>query len=110
MSDSSASRRGRTHLPWAMVLAWVFAVAAAGLLAVTDLAGMVMGSWDTPAPGLGWLKAGAIGQLGLAAAAVVVLVAGAARPSWRRRAAVMAGAIIALEVGWFLLSRMLATS
>ena len=110
MSDSSASRRGRTHLPWAMVLACVFAVAAAGLLAVTDLAGIVMWSWDTPAPGLGWLKAGAIGQLGLAAAAVVVLVAGAARPSWRRRAAVMAGAIIALEVGWFLLSRMLATS
>ena len=81
-----------------------------GLLAVTDLAGIVMGSWDTPAPGLGWLKAGAIGQLGLAAAAVVVLVVGAARPSWRPRAAVMAGAIIALEAGWFLLSRLLATS
>jgi hypothetical protein len=110
VSDSSASRPGRTHLPWTMVLACVLAVAAAGLLAVTDLAGIVMGSWDTPAPGLGWLKAGAIGQLGLAAAAVAVLVAGAAHPSWRRRAAVMAGAIIALEAGWFLLTRMLATS
>ncbi len=110
MSDSRASRPGPAHLPWAMCLACVLAVAAGGLLALTDLAGMVMGSWDTPAPGLGWLKAGAIGQLGLAAAAVAVLVAGAARPGSRRRAAVIAGAIIALEAGWFLLTRMLATS
>ena len=93
-----------------MWLVCAFAVATAGLLAVIDLAGIVMGSWDTPAPGLGWLKAGAAGQLGLAVAAVAVLVAGAVRPSWRRRAAVMAGAIIALEAGWFLLTRMLATS
>jgi hypothetical protein len=93
-----------------MCLACVLAAAAGGLLAAADLAGAVMGSWDTPAPGLGWLKAGAIGQLGLAAAAVAVLVAGAAHPSWRRRAAVMAGAIIALEAGWFLLTRVLATS
>ena len=110
MSDSPASRPGRARLPRAMWLTGALAVAAAGLLALTDLAGIVMGSWDTPAPGLGWLKAGAIGQLGLAAAAVAVLVAGAARPSWRRRGMVLAGAIIALEAGWFLLTRMLATS
>jgi hypothetical protein len=110
MSESPAGRPGRAHLPWAMWLAGALAVAAAGLLTLTDLAGIVMGSWDTPAPGLGWLKAGAIGQLGLAAAAVAVLVAGAARPSWRRCAVVLAGAIIALEAGWFLLTRMLATS
>ena len=61
-------------------------------------------------PGLGWLKAGAIGQFGLAVAAVVVLVAGAARPSRRRGAAVMAGAVIALEAVWFLLTRMLTAS
>ena len=110
MSDSPASRPGRTPLPWAMWLACALAVAAAVLLALTDLAGIVMGSWDTPALGLGWLKAGAIGQLGLAVATVAVLVAGAAHPSWRRGAAVMAGAIIALEAGWFLLTRMLAAS
>jgi hypothetical protein len=85
-------------------------VVAAGLLALTDLAGMVMGSWDTPAPGLGWLKAGAIGQLGLASAAVAVLVAGTAPPRGRRHAAGPAAAIIALEAGWFLLTRMLAAA
>ena len=46
----------------------------------------------------------------VAVAALAVLVAGAARPSRRRGAAVMAGAIIALEAGWFLLTRMLAAS
>jgi hypothetical protein len=110
MNDGSASRPGRAHLPWAIWLACALAIAAAGLLALTDLAGIVVGSWDTPGPGLGWLKAGAIGQFGLAVAAVAVLVAGAARPSRRRGAAVMAAAIIALEVGWFLLTRMLAAS
>jgi hypothetical protein len=85
-------------------------VVAAGLLALTDLAGIVLGSWDTPAPGLGWLRAGAIGQLGLAIAAVAVLVAGTARPRGRRHAAGLAAAIIALEAGWFLLTRMLAAA
>ena len=110
MSDSPPSRPGRAPLSGAMWLVCALAVAAAGLLAVIDLAGIVMGSWDTPAPGLGWLKAGAFGQLGLAAVAVAVLVAGAACPRWRASAAVMAGAIIAVEVGWFLLTRMLAAS
>jgi len=110
MSDSPASHPGRARLPWVMWLACALAVAAGSLLALTDLAGIVMGSWDTPTPGLAWLKAGVIGQLGLAAAAVAVLVAGAAHPSWPRRAAVLAGVIIALEAGWFLATRMLAAS
>jgi hypothetical protein len=110
MNDGPVSRPGRAHLPWAMWLACALAVAAAGLLALTDLAGIVMGSWDTPGPGLGWLKAGAIDQLGLAVAAVAVLVAGSACPSRRRSAAVMAGTIVVLEVGWFLLTRVLAAS
>ena len=110
MNDSPAGRPGRTHRPWATWVACALAVAAAGLLALTDLAGVVMGSWDSPAPGLGWLKAGAVGQLGLAVAAAAVLIAAAARPSWRRHAAAMAGAVIALEAGWFLLTRTLATS
>ena len=63
-----------------MWLPGVAAFAGAILLAAVDLVGLVMGSWDSPAPGLGWLKAGAIGQCGVAAAAAAVLVAGAARP------------------------------
>ena len=108
MSDSSA-RPGRAHRPWAMWLACALAAATAGLLSLTDLAGMVTGSWDTPAPGLSWLEAGAIGQVGLALA-VTVLVAGVAHSRWRGAAVVMAGALIAVEVAWFLLTRMLAAS
>ncbi len=53
--------------------------------------------------------AGAAGQCGLAVAAAAVLVAGVARPGWRRGAAVTAWGVIALEAGWFLLTRMLAS-
>jgi hypothetical protein len=102
-----AGRSGWLQPAWAMWLPCVFAVVAAALFIVVDLAGMVMGSWDTPVAGLGWLKAGAIGQLGLAIVAVAVLVAGAAHPSWHRRAAITAYAMIALEIGWFVLTRML---
>ncbi|MFY9935105.1 MAG: hypothetical protein WAK82_44625 [Streptosporangiaceae bacterium] len=83
------------------------AVVMAGLFVVVDLAGMVMGSWDTPVAGLGWLKAGAIGQFGLVIAAAVVLIASATHPSWHRGAAIAAYAIIVLEIGWFFVTRML---
>src|SRR5580658_7325987 len=84
MKGISAGRSGWPHLAWAMWLPCVFAVVVGGLFAVVDLAGMVMGSWDTPVAGLGWLKAGAIGQSGLALVAAAVLIAGAARRSWHR--------------------------
>jgi len=101
---------GRAPPAWAMWLPGVAAFAGAVLLAAVDLAGLVMGSWDSPAPGLGWLKAGAIGQCGLAVAAAAVLIAGAAHPGWRRGAAASAWALIALTAGWFLLTRTLASS
>jgi hypothetical protein len=107
MKGISAGRSGWPHLAWAIWLPSVSAVVVAGLFVVVDLAGMVMGSWDTPVAGLGWLKAGAIGQFGLAIVAAAVLIAGAPRPSWHRGAAITAYAIIALEIGWFLLTRML---
>jgi hypothetical protein len=90
-----------------MWLPCVFAVVVAALFIVVDLVGLVMGSWDTPVAGLGWLKGGAIGQSVLAIVAGAVLVAGATHPSWHRRAAIAAYAIIALEIGWFVLTRML---
>jgi hypothetical protein len=107
MRGISAGRSGWPQLAWAMWLPCVSAVVAGGLFAVVDLVGLVMGSWDTPVAGLGWLKAGAIGQCGLAVAAAAVLIAGVTHPGWHRGAAVTAYAIIALEIGWFLLTRML---
>jgi hypothetical protein len=107
MDGVSGDRSGWLQPAWAMWLPGVFAVVVAALFIVVDLAGLGMGSWDTPVAGLGWLKAGAIGQLGLAIVAVAVLVAGAAHPSWHRRAAITAYAMIALEIGWFVLTRML---
>jgi hypothetical protein len=43
-------------------------------------AAAVMGSWDTPAPGLSWLGVGAAGQGVQAAVNVGILMAGAKRP------------------------------
>lgn len=107
MKGISAGRSGWPHTAWAMWLPCVSAVVMAGLFVVVDLAGMVMGSWDTPVAGLGWLKAGAIGQFGLVIAAAVVLIASATHPSWHRGAAIAAYAIIVLEIGWFFVTRML---
>ena len=107
MKGISVGRPGWPHLAWAMWLPCVSAIVAGALFVVVGLVGMVMGSWDTPVAGLGWLKAGAIGQAGLAIVAAAVLIAGAARPSWHRGAAITAYAIIALEIGWFLLTRKL---
>ncbi len=103
----SGGRPGWLQPAWARWRPGVFAVVVAALCIVVDLAGLVMGSWDTPVAGLGWLKAGAFGESVLALAAMAVLVAGATRPSWHRRAAIAAYAIIALEIGWFVLTRTL---
>jgi len=107
MRGISTGRSGWPQLAWAMWLPCVFAVVVAGLFIVVDLAGLIMGSWDTPVAGLGWLKAGATGQFGLAIVAAAALIAGVPRPGWHRGAAIAAYAIIALEIGWFLLTRML---
>jgi hypothetical protein len=47
-----------------------------------------------------WLAAGAIGQLLLAACALVLLVLGIQRPAYRRIAAISASALIPLSLGW----------
>src|SRR6201986_2422971 len=80
MKDMPPGRSGWMHLAWAMWLPCASAVVVGGLFAVVDLAGMVMGSWDTPVAGPGWLKDGAIGQFGPATPAGAGLSAGAARP------------------------------
>jgi hypothetical protein len=53
--------------PWSIRLPAALAFVWSGLLAVGDGYAAVMGSWDRPMPGLGWLGAGAAGKGVLAA-------------------------------------------
>src|SRR6266851_10225651 len=90
MRKQLAARPGHTWRPWTIWPPCTLAFTASGLLVVADELAMVMGSWDTPAPGLRWIKAGVIGHCALAGASVVVLGAGLRRPGWRRAAAITA--------------------
>jgi hypothetical protein len=94
---------------WIIWLPCGIAFTGAGLLALADGYAAVMGSWDTPAPGLSWLGAGAAGQGVLAAGTAAVLVTGLRRPRSRRAAAAGAWAIVAAEVGWFEVTARLAS-
>jgi hypothetical protein len=93
---------------WAIWLPATLAIIGAGLFIAVDLAGLIMGSWDTPVPGLGWLRAGAAGQGMLAAAAAATLITGLTSAHRRRSAVVTAWVILALAGGWFLVTTQLA--
>jgi hypothetical protein len=95
---------------WAIWLPAALAITGAALFIVVDLAGLIMGSWDTPAPGLGWLRAGVAGQGLLAAAAVATLITGLASARWRRSAVVTAWVIVAVGCAWFLVTTQLVRS
>lgn len=103
-----AARAGTGYPLWAFLLPCVLAIVVAGLLVVVDLVGMIMGSWDTPIPGLRWLKVGAIGQGVLVVAAAALLIVGLTHPRWRQGAALAGWGLIVLEAGWFLLTRVAA--
>ena len=109
MRDQLAARPGQTLRKWTIWLPCTLAFTASGLLIVADGFAVVMGSWDTPAPGLHWIKAGIVGHCALAAASVVVLVAGIRRPGWRLAAAITAWMIIPAGVASFLLAGRLAS-
>lgn len=85
------------------------AFVASGLLVVADGLASVMGSWDTPAPGLWWLKIAAIGHGVLAVSSVALLCAGISRASWRRAAAITAWTIVPVGVAGLLLAGRLAS-
>ena len=99
----------RPWRPWTICLAGVVALVASLLLLIADGFAEVMASWDTPAPGRGWLAVAAIGHVVLAAGSIVLLAAGLGRPTWRRAAVLLAWAIIPVGVGWFLLFGRLAS-
>ena len=100
---------GRAWRPWTIWLPGLLALAASGLLVIADALAGVMGSWDTPAPGLRWITAAVIGHCAPAVLSLVVLAAGATRPSRRRAAAIAAWMIIPAGVAWFLLAVRLAS-
>jgi hypothetical protein len=105
VKDELAARSGGTWSAWTLWLPCVLAFIWSGLLVVADGFAGVMGSWDSPQPGLGWVTAGMIGHCALAVAGVLALAAGLAFPSWRRAAVITAWAIIPAGVGWVLLAR-----
>lgn len=104
------TRPGRTWRPWTIWLPGSLAVAWSGLLIVADGLSGVMGSWDTPPPGLmRWVRAGVIGHCVLMAVSALVLTAGLRFPAQRRAAALTAWVIIPVGFGWFLLAGRLSS-
>ena len=96
--------------PWSIWLPCVLAFVWSGALVVADGAAAIMGSWDTPAPGLGWLGIGAAGLGVLAALDVGILVVGVKRPRWRRVAVIAAWTLIPVGFAWFVLTGRLSST
>jgi len=96
--------------PWSILLPCVLAFVWSGALVVADGAAAIIGSWDTPAPSLGWLGIGAAGQGVLAALDVGILVVGVKRPRWRRVAVIAAWTLIPVGFAWFVLTGRLSST
>ena len=95
---------------WSLWLPCALAFAWSGLLVVADALAEVMGSWDTPTPGLGWLGVGAAGQGVLAAVGVGILVTGVRQPRRRRAAVIAAWMLIPVAFAWFILTGRLSSA
>jgi hypothetical protein len=108
MEDKS-ERHGRPWRPWTVWLPAGLAILGAAALIFVDSVGLIMGSWDTPAPGLAWLKAGIAGQCALGVAATGLLVAGLSAPGRRRACAGSAWLVVAAEVAWFVVTARLVS-
>jgi hypothetical protein len=85
-------------VPGALAFVWSL------LLILADEIGGLMGSWDSPFRGLGWIKVGIVGHCVLAAASLAVFVTGLRLPSRRRAAVIAAWIIIPIGFGWLLLT------
>lgn len=97
--------------PWSIWLPGTVALAWSGLLIIADGLAGVMGSWDTPPPGLyRWIRAGVAGHCVLMVASALVLAAGVRFPPRRRAAAITAWIIIPVGFGWFVLTGRLGSS
>lgn len=105
MQDNLTSRPAGTWRLWTVCLPGMLAITASGLYIVADGYAAVMGSWDTPVPGLWWsLKVAVIGHCVLAVASIIALRAGLIRPAWRPATAVVAWMIIPAGFAWLVLA------
>ena len=80
MSGKLAPEPDGAWRPWSIALPCAPTFACSGALIMAAGATAVMGSWDTPAPGLSSLAIGAAGQGVQAAVNAGILMAGAKRP------------------------------
>lgn len=110
MSGKLAARPGGAPRSWSIWLPCALAFVWSGLLIVADGYAAVMGSWDTPAPGLGWVGVGAAGQGVLAAVDAGILVAGVKRPRRRQTAVIAAWMLIPVSFAWFILTGRLSSA
>jgi hypothetical protein len=107
-NEPAAQPRKRWPL-WTAAVPCGLAIVVSGLLAIADALAGVMASWDTPAPGIGWIRVAIIGHCVLAVASVVLLGL-AVRPSSHHRFEGMAAwTIILAGLAWFLLAGRLAS-
>ena len=109
MKVTPAARAGETWPPWTIWLPSVLAFLWSWLLIVADDFVSLMGSWDTPQRGLGWITTARIGHSVLAAASVFALVIGLSFPSWRRAAVIAAWMIIPIGLVWVPLARLIGS-
>jgi hypothetical protein len=101
--------RLRPWRPWTICVAAAVALIASILLLVGDALAGILASWDSPAPGQGWLKVAVIGHVVLAVGSIILLATGLSRPSRRRAAVILAWAIVPVGFGWFVLFGRLAS-
>jgi len=108
VSADNGARRSRPVLSVAVPCALGFVVS--GVLVIADGLAGVMASWDTPSPGIGWIRVAMAGHCLLAAASAVLFGLCLRSPSRHRAEAIAAWLVIPVAVGWFVLAGRLAAS